>query len=128
MGSLSEKQLRAIEDTERACSVLSLLGTAFIIRSFLYCDSFRKPINRLVFFASWGNVLSNVATLISRSGIFSGVTGPLCQFQGFLLQWSAPPCWRIMAGLLTDMQVHASRCSVDVRDGMQRVPDVLPQI
>ncbi|KAL2003617.1 hypothetical protein VTN02DRAFT_3163 [Thermoascus thermophilus] len=88
--SFNESQLRAIEDTERACSALSLVGTSAIIGTFLASRSFRKPINRLVFYASWGNILSNVATLISRSGILHGIGSPLCQFQGFLIQWFMP--------------------------------------
>ena len=83
---LSEQQLRAIEVTERVCSVASLLGTTFIIATFLTDKNFYRPINRLVFYASWGNIMANVATLISRSGIFSGVDGALCQFQAFLIQ------------------------------------------
>lgn len=84
-------ELVAIENTERACSVLSLLGTTFIIGSFICNTSFRKPINRLVFYASWGNTMANIATLISRSGVYHGVTGPLCQFQAFFIQWSVSP-------------------------------------
>jgi hypothetical protein len=84
--SLSARQLHAIEVTERACSCLSLLGTSFIISTFLTNPQFRKPINRLVFFASWGNVLANVGTLISRSALLLGPNTPLCQLQGFLIQ------------------------------------------
>lgn len=86
--SFNSWQLEAIEDTERVCSVLSLLGTTFIIGSFICSTSFRKPINRVVFYASWGNTMANIATLISRSGLHHGVMGPLCQFQAFFIQWS----------------------------------------
>jgi hypothetical protein len=77
----------AVETTERVCSVFSLLGTAFIITTFLSNKSFHKPINRLVFFAAWGNIMSSVATLISTSGIHLGSHSSLCQFQAFLIQW-----------------------------------------
>lgn len=87
--SFSDNQLRAVEVTERVCSVFSLLGTAFIITTFLSDKAFHKPINRLVFFAAWGNIMSNIATLISTSGIRLGVDGRLCQFQAFLIQWYA---------------------------------------
>ena len=84
---MPETQAHAIEVAERVSSVFSVLGAAFIIVTFL-CDSrFRKPINRLVFYASWGNLFANVATLITREGIKMGVDGPLCQFQAFLIQW-----------------------------------------
>lgn len=86
---LTEKQIYAIEITERLGSVLSLVGTAFIIGTFLYDKAFHKPINRLVFYASWGNIMANVGTLISRSGIVLGLDKPLCQFQAFLIQMYA---------------------------------------
>jgi hypothetical protein len=83
---LSSQQLYAIEVTERLGSVLSLVSTAFVITTFLYDKAFHKPINRLVFYASWGNIMANVGTLISRSGIEMGIGKPLCQFQAFLIQ------------------------------------------
>ena len=79
----------AVEITERVGSVFSLLGTTFIITTFLSDRSFHKPINRLAFFAAWGNIMSNVATLISTYGIRLGPNGSLCQFQAFLIQWYA---------------------------------------
>jgi len=87
--AFSDHQMHAVEVTERVCSVFSLVGTAFIITTFLSDKSFHKPINRLVFFAAWGNILSNVATLISISGVRLGLNGSLCQFQAFLIQWYA---------------------------------------
>lgn len=70
---------------ERACSVFSLLGCIFIITTFSLSESFRKPITRLVFFASFGNLMTNVATIMARS--YVGVpSSPACQFQGFLIQ------------------------------------------
>ncbi|EXJ54668.1 hypothetical protein A1O7_10009 [Cladophialophora yegresii CBS 114405] len=83
-------QHHAIETAERVTSVFSVAGAFFIISTFLSDSKFRKPINRLVFFAAWGNLFANVATLIARSGIAAGVTTPLCQFQGFLIHWFLP--------------------------------------
>ncbi|RAK80441.1 Nnf1-domain-containing protein [Aspergillus fijiensis CBS 313.89] len=88
--SLSRSQLQAISITERVCSAVSLLGTFIIVVSFLSSSSFRKPINRLVFYASWGNMMANVATLMSQSGVRLGTASGLCQFQGFLIQWFMP--------------------------------------
>ncbi|OJJ95539.1 hypothetical protein ASPACDRAFT_1891777 [Aspergillus aculeatus ATCC 16872] len=88
--SLSRSQLQAISITERVCSAVSLLGTFIIVISFLSSSSFRKPINRLVFYASWGNMMANVATLMSQSGVRLGTASSLCQFQGFLIQWFMP--------------------------------------
>ncbi|CEJ62116.1 hypothetical protein PMG11_10626 [Penicillium brasilianum] len=85
--SPSPDQLLAISITERVCSAISLVGTFVIVTTFIGSQSFRKPINRLVFYASWGNMMANIATLISQSGIHAGVGSPLCQFQAFLIQW-----------------------------------------
>ncbi|KAE8351761.1 hypothetical protein BDV28DRAFT_149697 [Aspergillus coremiiformis] len=87
---LSEQQLYAISVTERVCSAISLTGTMIIVVSFLGSNAFRKPINRLVFYASWGNLMTNIATVISQSGIHMGLNSPLCQFQAFLIQWFMP--------------------------------------
>ncbi|KAL4927795.1 putative cAMP receptor-like protein [Aspergillus undulatus] len=88
--SLSAGQLFAISSTERTCSTISLLATSIIIISFASSTSFRKPINRLVFYASFGNIMANVATLISQSGIAAGPNSNLCQIQAFLIQWFMP--------------------------------------
>ncbi|KAJ5698303.1 hypothetical protein N7462_000308 [Penicillium macrosclerotiorum] len=86
----SERQLAAISVTERVCSTISLIGTFVIVATFIGSRSFRKPINRLVFYASWGNIMANIATLVSQSGIHAGVGSSLCQFQAFLIQWFMP--------------------------------------
>jgi hypothetical protein len=84
---LTIDQVRAIEIAERVSSILSLLGAAFVISTFMLNKSFHKPINRLVFYAAWGNIMANTATLISVSGIDLGINSPLCQLQAFLIQW-----------------------------------------
>ncbi|KAL4938592.1 hypothetical protein BDV06DRAFT_215002 [Aspergillus oleicola] len=88
--SLSAGQLFAISATERTCSTISLFATSIIIISFISSPTFRKPINRLVFYASFGNIMANVATLISQSGIAAGTNSNLCQIQAFLIQWFMP--------------------------------------
>lgn len=84
--SLTPSQLKSLELTERIASAFSLVGTSFILFTFVYSPAFRKPINRIIFYASWGNTLCNVATLMSLSGIRAGPNSHLCQFQGFLIQ------------------------------------------
>jgi len=84
--SLTHTQLKSLEMTERVASCFSLVGTMFIFITFLSSPDFRKPINRLVFYASWGNTLCNVATLMSELPIAAGPSSHLCQFQGFLIQ------------------------------------------
>ncbi|KAJ5470791.1 hypothetical protein N7530_008148 [Penicillium desertorum] len=88
--TLTEQQILAISATERVCSTISLVGTFVIIATFMWSPTFRKPINRLVFYASWGNIMANIATIISADGTHSGVESSLCQFQGFLIQWFMP--------------------------------------
>lgn len=81
----TEEQLAAIIVIERACSVLSLMGCIFTIVTFCMSSAFHKPINRLVFYASFGNMMTNVGTLMSRSFIGSPVSVG-CQLQAFLIQ------------------------------------------
>ncbi|CRG86650.1 Cyclic AMP receptor 2 [Talaromyces islandicus] len=88
--SLSDSALSAIMVAERTTSILSLVTTSFVIGTFLCSRSFRKPITRLVFYASWGNVMTNAATLVSRSGVLAGQYSALCLFQGFFIQWFMP--------------------------------------
>ncbi|KAI9742790.1 MAG: hypothetical protein M1818_003519 [Claussenomyces sp. TS43310] len=82
---LTPTQLYATGVIERTCSSLSLTGCAFIILTFLASKGFQKPINRLVFYASIGNVMTNVATMIGVAAL-DNIDGALCQFQGFLIQ------------------------------------------
>ncbi|KAL2353604.1 hypothetical protein BJ546DRAFT_845762 [Cryomyces antarcticus] len=86
---LTDGQYRAVEIVERTMSVVSLLGTFFIIGTFVAFPQFRKPINRLILFASFGNVVASVGTSISISGI-RGTSIALCTVQGFLVQWFLP--------------------------------------
>jgi len=82
----TQKQLETVVILERVCSTVSLIGCFLIIASFLYGKAFRdKPINRLVFYASLGNIMTNIATLIARSALAHESSG-LCQFQAFLIQ------------------------------------------
>lgn len=85
--SLSSTQIDTIIITERISSILSLVGAAFVVVTFTLDDKFRKPINRMVFYATFGNVITNIATLMSTSGIEAGHGSPLCQLQAFLIQW-----------------------------------------
>lgn len=92
--SLSDDQFAAITAAERATSILSVIGTTIVIGTFLSSSSFRKPINRVVFYASWGNIMTNVGTLISRAAIVQKEHGEvLCRFQAFIIQWYVPPAF-----------------------------------
>ena len=72
--------------TERVASALSLCGCFFVMFTFLWSSRFRRPVNRLIFYAVFGNIAMNVGTLISVNGMLAGADAPLCQFQGFLIQ------------------------------------------
>lgn len=127
MMALQETEMHIVDVVERTSSALSLLGAAFIISTFLTNKGFHKPINRLVFYACWGNLMTNIATLISLSGPRTGVNGPLCQFQGFLIQMYV--LLFVSIGTNTDVrQVHACRRFVDSSNGLQCLLSLLPQV
>ncbi|OAA77503.1 GPCR, family 2-like protein [Akanthomyces lecanii RCEF 1005] len=87
--TLTEGQLEAVSAIERACSVFSLIGCLFIIITFCSSSAFHKPINRLVFYASFGNMMTNVGTLMSRAYL-GDILSAGCQFQAFLIQMFMP--------------------------------------
>ncbi len=87
--NLQVSQLDVFSILERACSGFSLVGSVLVITTFSVSKAFHKPINRLVFYASFGNLMTNVATLMARSFV-NNVNSPGCQFQAFLIQWYAP--------------------------------------
>lgn len=77
-----------MEIIERTTSLISILSSLFVLISFTCSKTLRQStINRLIFYASFGNLFSNVATLISVSGLKAGVGSSLCQAQGFMIQW-----------------------------------------
>ncbi|KAF4160233.1 hypothetical protein CNMCM6069_009304 [Aspergillus lentulus] len=87
---LSRHQQSVLSIIERVCSCVSVVASGIVIATFVSSTEFRKPINRLIFYASWGNLLSNVATLIAESSLQGHSRGALCQFQGFMIQWFMP--------------------------------------
>ena len=89
------KQINAMAITERVTSIFSLLGIFFILSTFLLGRGFDKPINRLIFLASWSNLGMNVATLIAEDGPTAGQHSSLCQFQAFAIQMCVEKLRRI---------------------------------
>ena len=85
MSGIAASSLDAFSIIERVGSVFSLLGCVFIIATFCFSKAFHKPINRLVFYASFGNLMTNVATLMARTYI-GDTNSAGCQFQSFLIQ------------------------------------------
>lgn len=91
---------------ERCASAFSLVGIAFIVFTYMASSSFHKPINRLVFYASLGNIFTNAATIMSRNHIHNPM-GAMCQFQAFLIQMYGFT-FKSSHRSLTNLQVHAS--------------------
>ena len=83
---LSAGQLNTLQITERITSIISLLSILFILSTFLLARGFDKPINRLIFLASFSNLGTNVATLIAEDGPAAGQNSALCQFQAWGIQ------------------------------------------
>jgi hypothetical protein len=84
--ALSDGQLRAISIAERVGGCSSLLGCMFITTTYCASAALRKPVNRLIFYASFGNVFSAVAALMSRDGVTKGRDSALCLAQAFFIQ------------------------------------------
>lgn len=84
--NFSPSQINVMHVTERVTSIFSLLGIFFILSTFLLGHGFDKPINRLIFFASWSNLGMNIAALIAEDGPRAGQNSSLCQFQAWAIQ------------------------------------------
>ena len=82
--ALSEDQISVLNIIQQVGASLSIVGCVFIIGTFCFCDAFHKPINRLVFYASFGNLMASVAFMMAGLYIDSP-TSAGCQAQAFLL-------------------------------------------
>ncbi|AEO68381.1 uncharacterized protein THITE_2130131 [Thermothielavioides terrestris NRRL 8126] len=86
MRGISAEDAESVVAIERTCSALSFLGCVFVLVTFSLSDAFRqRAINRLVFYATFGNMLTNVATLMTTTYI-DDVDSFGCQLQAFLIQ------------------------------------------
>ena len=83
-GALTANDIRLMSIIHQVCSALSLLGCLFIILSFCFCRAFHKAINRLVFYASFGNIMASVGFIMADKFLDSP-NGAGCQTQAFLL-------------------------------------------
>ncbi len=125
---LAASQIDVVSIIERTCSVFSLIGSVLVIATFSLSKAFHKPINRLVFYASFGNLMTNVATLMARTFI-NDVDSAGCQFQAFLVQMYASSC-RGGSGRASanESQVHARRRFLDTVHGRERLSHLLLQV
>ena len=128
--AFTASQDQAIQITERVGSAVSLLCSCTVIATFFSTEHFRSPVHRLIFFATWGNVCSNIGMLIALSGISRGETSALCQFQGFLIQWSVSEWLYLLFfaywGIPT--QVSTCWCILVALYGAQCLHDLLSKI
>ncbi|KAL8700089.1 MAG: hypothetical protein Q9201_005638 [Fulgogasparrea decipioides] len=83
---LTAAQTLTLVITERVVASISLIAILFILFTYFFFDSFNKPINRMIFLASFGNLGMAIACLISEDGVSAGPRSALCQFQGFFIQ------------------------------------------
>ncbi|KAA8903281.1 hypothetical protein FN846DRAFT_780108 [Sphaerosporella brunnea] len=90
MVGLTQWQSSIVETTSRISSGFSLVGASFIIITFCTSKNFHRPINRLAFYAAFGNIITNVATIYSMEGIRAGRGSRLCQAQAAIIQWAIP--------------------------------------
>ncbi|EEH45260.2 uncharacterized protein PADG_01410 [Paracoccidioides brasiliensis Pb18] len=88
--SLSPSQLQVMDVSARAASALSITASFFVIASFLGSNLFRTPVNRLTFYATWGNLFANIGTMMGSSEVSRGEANRLCHVQAFILQWFLP--------------------------------------
>ncbi|EAS35151.3 uncharacterized protein CIMG_00505 [Coccidioides immitis RS] len=94
---LSLSQLLSLQAAVRATASVSLLACLLVIASYAFSTLFHTPLNRLIFYATWGNLLAHVAELIAWSGPRAGITSSLCKFQAFFIEWftSADALWNL---------------------------------
>jgi hypothetical protein len=85
MADLTEEQINALIVIERTCSTISMVASGFTILTYCCSNYFSKSINRLIFYASFGNLLTNIGTMMSRSFIDNPDSAG-CQTQAFLIQ------------------------------------------
>jgi hypothetical protein len=107
---LTEGDVKLITIIQQVCSVLSLVGCLFIISTFFLCDAFHKPINRLVFYASFGNIMASICFIMADSFIDSP-EGAGCQTQAFLLHTYVTNTQRLSCFL------PPIRCTETTQDG-----------
>ncbi|KAJ5094908.1 hypothetical protein N7532_007199 [Penicillium argentinense] len=88
--ALTSEQFQAISIAERVGGSFSLLGCAFILITHCASASFRRPVNRLIFYASFGSIFSAIASLMSRDGVSRGADSALCLVQAFFIQYWMP--------------------------------------
>ncbi|KAF2399576.1 hypothetical protein EJ06DRAFT_522455 [Trichodelitschia bisporula] len=108
---LSPHEQTVLEAIERTMSVLSILGFLAIFSTYMMFRSFRRKLfNKFMFCASFGNVGTNLGTIIATSGIRKGAGSPGCRMQAFMIDWLMPgdALWAMCMALTIFFQFHTS--------------------
>ncbi|KAF2837854.1 hypothetical protein M501DRAFT_1058742 [Patellaria atrata CBS 101060] len=88
---LSDGKVKILETVLSTVSSASLLCTLALLFTFFHAAGYKqKPINRMHMWASWANILANVATVTSVSGIAAGEYSPTRRAQATMIQWFVP--------------------------------------
>ena len=124
--TLTPKQNLVMALTERITAGVSIFGILFIILTYIFSSYFSKPINRLVFYASWGNLGLCIVALISMNGPDAGDDSALCQFQGFMAQLYSFDPRQYVCAYVDDVQVSRRGCVLGILHGGQHLPRILP--
>ncbi|OMP86829.1 Cyclic AMP receptor-like protein A [Diplodia seriata] len=114
---MNPKQELALESVTRTTSAISLAACLFVLLTFAFFPAFQKPINRLIVYASIGNILTNTATVVSVAAIPShGASWSMCRFQGFFIQMFMPAdsLWTFCMALNVYLTFFKNYNSVDL--------------
>jgi hypothetical protein len=81
------EQIYAIDIAQRVSAALSFVGVFFIIGTFAFSHEYRKPANRIIFHAAWGNLMSSITSTMATAAPARGDNSALCQCQAVFMQW-----------------------------------------
>ncbi|KAI8801522.1 hypothetical protein BJ742DRAFT_836836 [Cladochytrium replicatum] len=82
---LTAAQQSSLQPIIQSAASLSFLGSVFIIATYLFVESFRKPSNRLVFYMSFANMLGSIFMFLSSWPARTWQNRALCTAQGWLM-------------------------------------------
>ncbi|KAI8812334.1 hypothetical protein BJ742DRAFT_54450 [Cladochytrium replicatum] len=84
MSGLTAEQIGTLHPIVQASAVLSFAGSLFIIVTYLFVDSFRRPSNRIVFYMSWGDLIGSIGTFLASWPTQWGIRS-VCTAQGWMM-------------------------------------------
>ncbi|OSZ99904.1 hypothetical protein A9Z42_0007810 [Trichoderma parareesei] len=113
---ITEGQAKVLTTIERTNAIISMVACAFTILTFCSSKYFSKSINRLVFYASFGNLLSDIAIIMSRDFIDNPDSAG-CQIQAFIIQvfLSSDVLWTLAMAINVHLTLYYKYEARDVR-------------